>query len=103
MLSILMVDDVIPQTRTIHHAQINTPSYNKMMQGSNLAESDALALSHSDPFVPLKEEQFHLGFWDKLGLMAVGTTIVCVTLCIVVCTVGPGCCIYNWLGTNIAE
>ena len=102
MLSILMVDDIIPQTRTIHHAQINTPSYNKMMQVSNQGESDALALSHSDPFVPLKEEQFHLGFWDKLGLMAIGTTIVCVTLCIVVCTVGSVCCIYTWLGTNIA-
>ena len=103
MLSILMVDDIIPQTRTIHHAQIKTSSYNNMMQSSNPAESDALTLSHSDPFVPLKEEQLRLGFWDKLGLMAVGTTIVCVTLCIVVCTVGPGCCIYNWLGTNIAE
>ena len=38
---------------------------------------------------------FHLDFWDKLGLMALGTAVVCLTLCIVVCTVGRGCFIYN--------
>ena len=62
MLSILMVDDIIPQTRTFHHAQINTPSYDKMIQGSKMDESNAFALSHSNPFVPLEDEQFHLGF-----------------------------------------
>ena len=46
---------------------------------------------------------FHLDFWDKLGLMALGTTVVCLTLCIVVCTVGRGCCIYNLISNSYNE
>ena len=51
--------------------------------------------NNQDMYLNEGEDLYHLEFWDKLGLMAIGTTIVCVTLCIVVCTVGPGCLIYN--------
>jgi hypothetical protein len=53
------------------------------------------APNNQDMYLSEREDLYHLEFWDKLGLMAIGTTVVCVTLCIVVCTVGPGCFIYN--------
>lgn len=45
-----------------------------------------------------KEEFSHLEFWDKIGLMVIGTTVVCLTLLIVVCTVAPGC----WINSCIS-
>ena len=59
------------------------------------------SLSSTDQSYHPEDQDFHLSFWDKLGLMALGTSVVCLTLCIVVCTVGPGCCIYNWISTVI--
>ena len=47
-----------------------------------------------------KEELSHLEFWDKIGLMVIGTTTVCLTLLIVVCTVGPGCWINSCISMN---
>ena len=62
----------------------------------------SLKLSSSELSSHPEDHDFHLGVWDKLGLMAIGTGIVCVTLFIVVCTVGPGCYIYNWISMIIA-
>ena len=58
-------------------------------------------INSQDMYLNDREDMYHLEFWDKLGLMAIGTTIVCVTLFIVVCTVGPGCCIYNLISMHL--
>ena len=41
--------------------------------------------------------------WDKLGIMALGGVVVGLTVLVVVCAVGPGCCLHrilNRAGTN---
>ena len=39
--------------------------------------------------------------WDKLGIMALGGAFVGLTVLVVVCAVGPGCCLYRlWNGSG---
>ena len=39
--------------------------------------------------------------WDKLGIMALGGAFVGLTVLVVVCAVGPGCCLYRiWHGSG---
>ena len=59
--------------------------------------------SSLDRYLYMEDDNVHLGIWEKLGLMAIGTAVVCMTLCVVVCTVGPGCCIYNWIRKIIVQ
>ena len=33
--------------------------------------------------------------WDKLGIMSLGGLVVGLTVLIVVCAVGPGCCLHR--------
>ena len=101
MLSIVMVEDYAlykddKQFSDIKNAFLDEPLDSYREEGSNLPPST------SDSYLNMEGENFHLGFWDKLGLMAIGTAIVCITLCVVVCTVGPGCYIYSWISKAIS-
>ncbi|XP_023723264.1 synaptotagmin-5-like [Cryptotermes secundus] len=40
---------------------------------------------------------FQLGPWGKVLVMAIGATVVMITLIVVVCFVGPGCWGYEWM------
>lgn len=37
----------------------------------------------------------HLDPWAKLAIMAGGAGVVAITVLVVVCVVGPGCCLYE--------
>ena len=80
----------LPYIPTTQYSNIDKTTFANTMDDKVRSAADS-----QDMYLHEREDLYHLEFWDKLGLMAIGTTVVCVTLCIVVCTVGPGCFIYN--------
>ena len=84
----------LPDVPTTQYSNIKQTTFENSPD-SFMDDEVRIAPNNQDMYLNEREDLYHLEFWDKLGLMAIGTTIVCVTLCMVVCTVGPGCLIYN--------
>ena len=74
--------------------------YNTFAKHNLRTDFDFLIFSESNTSMTLEVAGF-LTAWDKLGIMALGGAFVGLTVLVVLCAVGPGCCLYRlWNGSG---
>ena len=89
MLCVIMIDEFVSDGRLT----VESPS-TEIIDNSTLPEQQHQLGTHRFVHQHL-DTIFHLDFWGKLAVACSGVAFVCLTLFIVVCFVGPGCCMYN--------